>query len=112
MHSKRHNTREDLGRGEAAVKAYFCKKIWAQSVITGKCPWTIKGRRLYLFKPKAGFYVSDFEQCDHGKEEGQKEQLVTIVRGDFLFCRFFQQSDGQRDLSVYHLVKDGAGSFK
>ena len=52
------------------------------------------------------------EQCDHGKEEGQKGTADADRGSDFLFCRFFQQSDGQRDLSVYHLVKDGAGSFK
>ena len=71
-----------------------------------------KRQRLYLFHAKAGILCLRSEQCDHGKEEGQKGTADADRGSDFLFCRFFQQSDGQRDLSVYHLVKDGAGSFK
>ena len=66
----------------------------------------------YIYSmPKRGFYVSDLSS-DHGKEKGQKGTADADRGSDFLFCRFFEQSDGQRDLSVYHLVKDGAGSFK
>ena len=98
--------------GEAAVKAYFCKKSGHKRDHSGKCLWTIISRRLYLFHAKAGILCLRSEQCDHGKEEGQKGTADADRGSDFLFCRFFQQSDGQRDLSVYHLVKDGAGSFK
>ena len=50
----------------------------------------------YIYSmPKRGFYVSDLKQCDHGKEEGQKGTADADRGSDFLFCRFFQQSDGQ-----------------
>ena len=45
------------------------------------------------------------------KKKVRKEQL-TLTGERLLILQIFQQSDGQRDLSVYHLVKDGAGSFK
>ena len=104
-------TQGKIKQGRSCRQSVLCKKSGHKRDHSGKRLWTIISRRLYLFHAKAGILCLRFEQCDHGKEEGQKGTADADRGSDFLFCRFFQQSDGQRDLSVYHLVKDGAGKF-
>ena len=66
----------------------------------------LKVSALTVKKAYDGLEEEGFIVTVHGKGS------FVACKRDCLVCRFFQQSDGQRDLSVYHLVKDGAGSFK
>ena len=95
-------------------KRSFAKNLGI-SVITVENAYAQLVAEGYIYSvPKKGFYIADVGMLktkdhamvpDHGKEEGQKGTADADRGSDFLFCRFFQQSDVVRPVSLHYLVK-------